>query len=355
MKIGIYTPYPDTLGGGERYMMTIAETLSGAGHKVDVFWDDQEIKAQLIDRFSLELEKVRFVPNIFAMSRLKKWRAMRGYDVLFFLSDGSLPFLFARRNFIHVQVPFTNVGGRGFLNRLKLKKISGVFCNSCFTKSFVDREFGIKSRVIYPPVAVENLKPLPKKKAILSVGRLGEPLNNKKQEVLLEVFKKMVAGDKKGELKGWEFILVAALKEKHQPLLDGLKDEARGFPVRFLTNQPYRELVKLYGEAKIFWHAAGFGVDDRVHPERVEHFGMVPVEAMAAGAVPVVVKKGGLPESVRHGKNGYLWETKKALAELSLKLIRSENLRRKLAERGVKDARKFSKAVFSEKIADLIG
>ena len=38
MRIGIYSPYLDSFGGGERYMLTIAEYLS-ASHKVDLFLD----------------------------------------------------------------------------------------------------------------------------------------------------------------------------------------------------------------------------------------------------------------------------------------------------------------------------
>ena len=38
MKIAVYSPYLDTFGGGEKYMITIAETLSSK-HVVEVFLD----------------------------------------------------------------------------------------------------------------------------------------------------------------------------------------------------------------------------------------------------------------------------------------------------------------------------
>jgi hypothetical protein len=38
MKIGIYSPYLDTVGGGEKYMLTIAEGFSKENN-VDVFLD----------------------------------------------------------------------------------------------------------------------------------------------------------------------------------------------------------------------------------------------------------------------------------------------------------------------------
>ena len=42
---------------------------------------------------------------------------------------------------------------------------------------------------------------------------------------------------------------------------------------------------------------------------RVEHFGISVVEAMAAGAVPLAVGKGGVGEIITPGENGILWDT----------------------------------------------
>lgn len=65
MRIGIYDPYLDDLGGGEKYMMTIAQCLSKE-HQVDVFWDNKQDLDNLIYRFSLDLSKISLVPNIFS-------------------------------------------------------------------------------------------------------------------------------------------------------------------------------------------------------------------------------------------------------------------------------------------------
>ncbi len=64
MKIGLYDPYLDTIGGGEKYMMTIAESLS-SDNTVEVFWDDLTIKNKLDEMLNLNLDKVKFVKNIF--------------------------------------------------------------------------------------------------------------------------------------------------------------------------------------------------------------------------------------------------------------------------------------------------
>ena len=38
MKLGFFSPYLDTFGGGERYMLTIAETLAKS-NQVDILLD----------------------------------------------------------------------------------------------------------------------------------------------------------------------------------------------------------------------------------------------------------------------------------------------------------------------------
>ena len=74
-------------------------------------------------------------------------------------------------------------------------------------------------------------------------------------------------------------------------------------------NVEYGKLRQLYSQATLYWHATGYGENEAHHPERFEHFGITPVEAMAAGCVPIVLGKGGLPEIVEHDKSGFLWNT----------------------------------------------
>lgn len=66
MKIAIYSPYLDTFGGGEKYVMSIAEILSLKG-MVDVLLDrhlaklgENYLKDKLSKRFDLNLKNVNF-------------------------------------------------------------------------------------------------------------------------------------------------------------------------------------------------------------------------------------------------------------------------------------------------------
>ena len=352
MKAGIFDPYLDTIGGGERYAMTIAEALLEIGWHVDVFWNDEKIKQKLIEKFSLEVERINFVPYSSRTSNLLKRKKIESnYDLLFYFSDGSIPFMFGKKNILHFQVPFKNVLKKSLKNTLKLKRIFTVVCNSYFTKKFVDKGLGIASKVIFPPVDVELLEPMIKKNVILSVGRFSQLLQGKRQDVLIDVFKEMI-NEKK--IEDWKLILAGGSEIGSTDYLRELRQSSGGFPIEIVENPSFEELKKLYGEAKIFWTASGYGMDEEREPERVEHFGMSTVEAMAAGCVPIVMKKGGQKEIIENGKNGLFWQEKEELEKLTIEVVSDPTKLQKISKDAILRSKDFSKKIFYDKFLSLV-
>ncbi len=348
MKFGFYSPYLDTFGGGERYMLSLASYLS-KDHLVDIFWDDANIKPPLSRFLKIDLTKTRFVKNIFQESFPKRAFLQMGYNLIFVLSDGSIPATFAPKNILHFQVPF-NFDGKNFKNGLKLKKYNFVVVNSEFTKRFIDRSFGVDAKVIYPPVDIRSIKPADKEKLIISVGRFSaHQLHPKKQEVLIEVFKELSK-----KTKGWRLVLAGQAKKEDEKYLRQLKKTCRGFAIKIEENKPIEKLRNLYSHASIYWHATGFGEDETKNPEKMEHFGISTVEAQAGGAVPVVIDKGGQKEIVEEGKNGLLWTTKAQLYDQTLRLIDSPDLIKKLSEASVRNSRRFDQEKFFHQYEEII-
>ena len=78
-----------------------------------------------------------------------------------------------------------------------------------------------------------------------------------------------------------------------------LQSLAEGLNCSFYPNIGRADLAALYGRSAVLIHAAGFGVDADEFPERLEHFGITPIEAASFGCIPVVYGQGGPREVVR--------------------------------------------------------
>ena len=352
-KAGIFDPYLDTLGGGERYCLTVAEALLKNNWDVDLFWrGDELLKKKLEEKFSLKIDRVNFMSKLNRVTNLpRRFKLTSSYDLIFYLSDGSIPFLFGKKNILHFQVPFKNVLRNTLLNKIKLHNISDIVCNSFFTKQFIDRALGVNSKVIYPPVSVESFKPSRKEDVILFVGRFSQLLQNKKQDILVNAFKEMV---KDNQLKDWKLILAGGSEVGGKEYVNHLKKISIGSPIEIIENPVFSDLVDLYGKAKFFWSASGFGVDEFQNPEKVEHFGITTVEAMAAGIVPIVLGKGGQKEIIEDRKNGFLWQTTEGLIKITLELLNDKKRLQQLSKEAIMRSKEFSKEVFYQKLFALL-
>lgn len=351
MKIAVYSPYLDTFGGGEKYIMTIAEILA-SGNSVDVFLDQHlaslgadYLKDELSGRFNLNLKAVYFTkaPVGKGSSFWKRLFFLKHYDILFYLTDGSIFFPTAKKNILHIQSPLAGETD-SLWRKIKLSGWGLIIYNSAFTRQNSQNNWPIKSKIVYPPVDTDKIKPLKKQKYILSVGRFFGFLKDKKHEILIRVFKELF---ETGKINGWSLHLAGSAGQGDKDYLECLKKLAKKLPVEFYPNLGYDKLVALYGQSDIYWHAAGFGEKD---PVRMEHFGISTVEAMAGGCVPVVIGKGGQREIVEHGRSGYLWESAANLKKLTLELIENNGLRREMAGRAIRRAKDFSKEDFENNI-----
>lgn len=388
-KVAIYDPYLDTLGGGERYCLTVAEILLKNNYSVDLFWSgDSSLIAKAEKRFSLNLSKLNIVPDIFSVepanidpiednqqlpvidsfihdhskfttkfkSLIKKVNQNLKYDLIFFLGDGSVPALFGKQNYLHVQVPF--VSPQNFSSKiscsLKAKLLTNVICNSQFTAKFQPPQFKNKTLVLYPPVDTDKFYPdKHKENLILSVGRFDNILNAKKQDLLIDAFEQLKL---RHSSLNWKLVLAGgSLSDPNKnAYLKFLQKKAANLPVEFIVNPPFEILKKVYAKSKIYWHAAGFGVDEKINPENTEHFGIVIVEAMASGLVPVVIAKGGIPEIVNNGVNGFLWKTQKELIEKTEKLFEDQDLFYRMSQQSLINCQQFSKDNFEKKLMGII-
>jgi glycosyltransferase involved in cell wall biosynthesis len=225
-----------------------------------------------------------------------------------------------------------------------------VVSNSEFTKRWVQRYWDTDSVVVYPPVTMQVRGE--KAPVILAVGRFfaAEAGHSKKQLEMVEAFRRLV---ERG-LDGWTLHLVGGCSEVDRPYLDKVRAAAAGLPIVLHVDAPGDELRDLYAEASIYWQATGLGEDAERDPDRLEHFGIATVEAMSAGAVPVVIGLAGQLEIVEHGESGFHFTSADELVAFTEKVAGDDALRAELSVRAETRARAFSVEAFTERFDEVV-
>ena len=211
-----------------------------------------------------------------------------------------------------------------------LHTYDAILANSTFTSMWLRRFWNVESDVLYPPVDTASFTPGRKRPLILSTGRFFVGEHSKRQDVLLQAFRALVDSG----VRDWELHLVGNVseRERDRAYFAELQTMAADLPVTFHADADFATLQSLSAQAGLYWHATGFGVNEEREPLRVEHFGISVVEAMAAGAVPLAVGKGGVGEIITPGENGMLWDTTAELVAATRQLIEDPDRRARLGE-----------------------
>lgn len=332
-KAALYDPYLDVLGGGEKHILSILQILSDT-HDLSIFWDEN-ISAKIKLSLNIDLPReTKFLPNIFRKSSfLNKLNRLHDFDIFFYVTDGSYFFSTAKNNYVFCMVPDKKLYKMTTVNRLKTMNVRFI-SNSLYTKKLLGN-WSIVSQVIYPYIDKDfiniDINKLEKENIILSVGRFFSHLHSKRQDEAIKAFLELSSRNQL--LKNYKLILAGGLKDEDKSYFNKLQELVKDSTSIILKpNLSYIELQSLYKKASIYWHFAGFGVDENLHPEAVEHLGITPLEAMASGAVTFCYNAGGPKEIITDGHNGFLFNNHIDLEEKMNKVLESEKLKRTLAD-----------------------
>ena len=364
MRICFYSPYvPKHFGGGEKHFFDVA-TLAATKHQVYISINENEkkdlkqIKAEYQKFFNYSLDNIEFIHSpIPTGNLLEKLLWTKQFDYFYYATDGSLFFSLAKKNNLHIQIPFADK--KSFLiDRLKLKNWGIKNTNSIFTKNIIEKNWNTKIDFVHNPkvsfdeiLSSKNEKILKKKKIILNVGRFFRQLHSKRQDVLVEIFKELVAQHPK-LLKGWKLVLVGSVEDNDY--FQEVKKLAEDFPIEFYTDISREKLIEFYQKSKIYWHATGYEVDEDVAPEKMEHFGITTIEAMAAGCTPIVLGKGGQLEIIGNELSELLWQTIDQCIDRTIRVINGTLDNEEIDKKVLKRVKKFDDQVFAEKFWQML-
>lgn len=352
----VSSPYlPNHFGGGEKYLLDIATTALQLGWQVTIAVPQAlsatelaNIREKYQSFYGQPLKEVRWISATVLSngSWWQKWQWSRQFDALFWVTDGSVFLSGARQNILHIQIPFSTP--LGMATRMKLHSWQYLTANSTLTQRVIDQHWGIHIPIVHWPMVSpicteEEMIQLKKEKIILHVGRFFRQLHSKRQDILVQAFRQLYEKHPK-LMKDWQLVLVGNVEDPQY--LDEVKSLAKGLPVKILTDVSRKDLEKWYRKAQLYWHATGYEVNESEHPEQTEHFGITTVEAMTAGAIPLVVLKGGQGQVVGSELARLGWETIPELVEKTANLLRNQKSHASLQSAAYTQARAFSAEQF---------
>ena len=330
LSAGLYFPALTGRGGAERLTLIMAIELARMGYATTIFTMSSDPRdvierdlGEPIDGIDIALlpeasrgRRFRAITETTTIAR--QATAIRRRNLSLFINTdyrSEFPGC-GRENVLYCHFPHdARTGADGAARRFYLDTLSSIkgllvdgdrrgplatyqhiWANSHFTAGHVDRMWQREAEVVYPPC--DGLTPAPKEKLIVAVGRFQASRSpstpHKSQEQLIRAFTMLPDLHR----HGWRLALLGAMGEPDRDFVAHLDREREGFPIDIRPNPSRAELAATLGTASIFWHAQGVDGDARAHPNTQEHFGISTVEAMSAGAVPLVYGSAGPAEIV---------------------------------------------------------
>lgn len=389
MRIGIYnesTRGSTGLGGSEYVAAVLAEHLGG-GHDAELVHHHASLTADQIRRqfaISPSSFRLRYVPVEPTPHSSNPWRRhlqerrwhhnlSEPYELFINIGHFLPPFCRARRGVLIILFPFQQIPTYGsrepgragvtsalwtiprdaYLRRTaknRLRTYDIKVSISEFTRLWTSKRWNIETKVLYPPCDLVS-STLNKENLIVSLGRFASRGVRKNQRELIETFARICTRDS----PRCRYVSIGALgphPADHEYLRE-LELAATDLPVEIACNIDRSAVRDILGRAKIFWHATGFGTGPTDDPAMAEHFGIATVEAMSAGCVPIVIKKGAQPEIIRHGIDGFLWDTLDELQSYTRMLLADDLLRARMAASARERSDLFSKSRFIARFHDV--
>lgn len=237
----------------------------------------------------------------------------------------------------------------------KVKTMNATFiANSKYTQQLLE-SWSVNSKVIYPFISEEFFENYSEKKEknILVVGRFFKQLHSKRQDIAINWFNKF---QKEGKLNGYNLILAGSVKDEDKKYYDELQQMSKeNKNIQFNPNCSFNELLKLYKNAEMYWHMTGFDIDEKINPEKVEHLGITPLEAMASGCIVFGYNAGGLKELITDNENGFLFSDSEEIYDKMQDVMNNEELKNQIRTRALHFVKsQFNYSVFKKRVKEIL-
>ncbi len=361
MKIAIAVTNPNILGGGNKFASDLCQMLSKFDHKIalcswerpeeqsfegfhgieNIFlpsWVGNHIKGTvwktlLTSGSSINKCIKEFNPNVIISADLEPGVFYSVPNNIIKIHYCHFPTeLKIRKNtlpYLVYRVPYW------YQHYKQLSRLDCIICNSHYTEKICKILWGnyvnlSSFKMIYPTVDINKFNI--KKEKINQLCYVGRIDAFKGIDHVIDAYLDLYDDYKcslkivGGVSKKTESILYA---EKITKKVDELKNKS--YPIELKTNVTYDEIIDTLVYSKFLLS---------YNPE--EHFGIVPIEAQAAGCIPIVADGGGQQETVIHNETGFRINGPNEFAKYVKQLITDEKYYQQISEQGRLWVKKFS-------------
>lgn len=184
-----------------------------------------------------------------------------------------------------------------------INQLDLVFVNSNYTKAMTQKywgKYGVKDPVVvYPPVEDQFWSNRPITERVNRVVYVGRFIPQKRHEILKQLAE---------AYPNLQFTSAGLLRDSEQSWFEGFKKDLPA-NYKLKPNLSETELIKLLQDSTIYCHLM-----------EGEHFGIAPMEALAAGCITLVHNSGGAGDFV---PEDYRWNT---VEDLKQKIAKVSNV-----------------------------
>ncbi|KAJ8602629.1 hypothetical protein CTAYLR_004084 [Chrysophaeum taylorii] len=327
----VATPYHLVPGGGEKYLLSVVRALQTIDHFVDVLVTPEnkcgtkrcvEHAAKVLG-VELRADGFQVCVDPFSKFAAAKLDADPQYLTFFLLGNDKLPSIPAlgQISVYMNQFPFDGAKRVSRKAVAHLSTYDAVVFNSLYSLGWWDT-FAAKSmsalaktrtprpirHVVYPPVdlmvdSVDLNSPRPPH--VVLIGRFFDGRQGKRHLAAIDAFE-LLKQQQQQRLattrtpSSIKLFLVGARVPKFDGYLEKVRRRAANVgDVIVLADASNRQLKSILSNSSVVWSLTGFGRIEAEDPADAEHYGIGVVEAMSAGAIPVLLDKGGLREIVQ--------------------------------------------------------
>lgn len=309
----IYNLYLNTAGGGERATLDLCLALERIGYEITLLSSPSFTKS------------IEDLCEIFGLAPTTKW------TLKIINSENEVRAFCKTKNFdLFVNFTFCSSLENQALNGIycvmfpqmidkaeseRLKTYNHILCISEFSNIYIEKYWGdeFAVNVLPPPISSSHMNSKEihfneKEKLILTVGRFNVDGHCKCQFEAIQTFNRLklnkIIGDE------WRFILVGNLNPGKENLqyFESCKDEA-GPGVSLQQNVSFETLQELYTRASVLWQFTGVTLRNGSIPQHCEHLGLVSMDAMRYGTLPVMYQRSGAAYIINHAETGFAFDT----------------------------------------------